>query len=89
MATTRSSRLPLATLRRSRTFTQVRLAAALGVSQSEVSRIERQHNVLLSTVEAYVVALGGELEVVARFDDGEQVLLRLAGSAVEDGEQLR
>ena len=81
MATQRRRPLPLADLRRSRTVTQVHLAAALGVSQSEVSRIERQHNVLVSTVHSYVLALGGQLQLHVLFDDGEEVLLHVIGPA--------
>ncbi len=84
MATKRPLPLPLADLRRSRTVTQVRLAAALGVSQSEVSRIERQHNVLVSTVHSYVLALGGQLQLQVLFDDGEEVLLHVVGPAAEE-----
>ncbi len=63
----------LATLRRSRRVTQTRLCAPLGVSQSEVSRIERHTNVLVATVHAYVLAMGGELELAVSFPgDGER-----------------
>lgn len=64
-------------LRRARQLTQVALAEALGTSQGEVSRIERQADLYLSTLSRYVEALGGELELVARFDDGERVAVKL------------
>ncbi len=67
----------LATLRRSQRITQTRLAATLGVSQSEVSRIERQHNLLVATLRAYVVAVGAELEVVVCLGAGERIVLDL------------
>src|SRR5438105_10360845 len=47
--------------------TQVDLAARLGVGQDTVSRIERRSDILLSTLRRYVQAMGGELELVARF----------------------
>ena len=37
--------------------------------QSEVSKAERRDDHLLSTLRRYIEALGGELEVVARFGD--------------------
>ena len=47
--------------------TQDDLAARLGVGQDTVSRIERRSDILLSTLRRYVEAMGGELELVARF----------------------
>jgi transcriptional regulator with XRE-family HTH domain len=78
MSTPHSTELAsLSAVRRSRQITQTRLAASLGVTQSEVSRIERQHNLLIGTVRAYVVAVGAELELAVRFDDGERIVLDL------------
>jgi hypothetical protein len=61
----------LGELRRARQFTQVRLAEALGKPQSHVSRIENQADLYLSTLRSYVEAMGGRLEVLARFSDAE------------------
>lgn len=47
--------------------TQEDLAASLGVGQDTVSRIERRGDILLSTLRRYVAAMGGKLELVARF----------------------
>ena len=49
--------------------TQVALAGDLETTQSELSRLERREDFLLSTLRRYVKALGGDLEVVARFGD--------------------
>jgi len=49
--------------------TQVEVAEAMGVAQAEVSRLEGRKDSKLSTIERYVEALGGEVEVVARFGD--------------------
>src|SRR4051794_20451698 len=48
---------------------QVDVAAAVETTQSELSRLERRDDVFLSTLKKYVKALGGELEIVARFGD--------------------
>jgi hypothetical protein len=66
--------LTLAELRARRGQTQESLGAALEVSQARVSRIEHQKDVYLSTLEDYVRALGGTLEVTAVFPD-ETVML--------------
>ncbi len=49
--------------------TQNELAEAGEMAQSEVSRAERREDHLLSSLKRYVEALGGELEVIARFGD--------------------
>lgn len=59
----------LAALRRARSMTQVLLAAQLGVAQGEVSRIEYQADLLLSTLARYIDGLGGELSLLVRFAD--------------------
>lgn len=53
---------------------QAEVAAELGVSQANVSRIERAKDLQLSTLEKYVHALGGRLELRVVFDDEEVVL---------------
>lgn len=50
-------------------FTQKQLAGALGMTQPGVSRIEGQADLLLSTLRSYVEAIGGELDLCARFGD--------------------
>lgn len=59
----------LAQLRERRGVTQTDLAEWLDVSQANVSRIEREDDVYLSTLDRYVRALGGTLEIHAVFDD--------------------
>ncbi|MGH3147016.1 MAG: helix-turn-helix domain-containing protein [Rubrobacter sp.] len=61
--------LRLADLRESRGVTQSELAGTLGVSQPNVSKIERNEDVHLSTLGDYVAALGGRLEINAVFPD--------------------
>jgi hypothetical protein len=55
----------LAELRRVAEFTQQELALRMGSDQSRVSRVERESDMHLSTLRAYVEALGGELHLTA------------------------
>ncbi len=71
--------LALARLRESRNVTQQQVAQALDVSQANVSRIEHEEDLYLSTLRGYVAALGGHLEVSAVFPE-ESVLLVEAGN---------
>ena len=47
--------------------TQEELASRLGVGQDTVSRIERRSDMLISTLRRFVEAMGGRLELTARF----------------------
>lgn len=67
----------LAEIRRARSFTQAQLAATLKAPQSQVSRIERQTDLYISTLARYLEAMGGHLELVGVFDD-RRVKLSLA-----------
>lgn len=57
----------LAEVRKARHLTQVQLAMALGISQGEVSRIEHQADLFVSTLRSYLDAAGGDLVLIARF----------------------
>jgi DNA-binding Xre family transcriptional regulator len=61
--------LALAELRNSRNVTQIELAAQLGITQGNVSRLEARSEIYLSTLRSYIEALGGHLEITAVFDD--------------------
>ena len=51
--------------------TQVELAELLEVTQGAISQLEGRHDILLSRLAKYVRALGGDLELVARFPDSD------------------
>jgi DNA-binding Xre family transcriptional regulator len=59
----------LAELREARQATQQELAEVLQMTQANVSRIEHEDDIYLSTLRRYVEALGGQLEVHAVFPD--------------------
>jgi DNA-binding XRE family transcriptional regulator len=59
----------LAEMRTIAGVTQAELAAVLGVSQARVSKIEHGEISGIDVVRAYVSALGGSIDVVARLGD--------------------
>jgi|SRR5450755_3971563 DNA-binding XRE family transcriptional regulator len=59
----------LAEMRVAAGLTQAELAEALGVSQARVSKIEHGEISGIDVVRAYVAALGGTIDVVARIGD--------------------
>ena len=77
--------LPLHELRRARSLTQVQLAEEMQASQGEISAIEKRTDHYVSTLRRYVTAMGGDLEIVARFPDGDAVKIQQF-SALDNGE---
>lgn len=63
--------MPLHELRQARHMTQEHIAETLGTSQANISKMERRTDLYLSTLRRYVEAMGGELDIRARFPDGE------------------
>ena len=62
-------------LREARALTQSTVAELLDMDQSEVSRLERRSDMLLSTLKRFVVATGGEMHIVVQYPDGGPVEL--------------
>ncbi len=62
--------MPLHELRAARHLTQQQLAKSLDMTQAAVSQLEQRTDVYLSTLENFVEALGGRLEMYAVFPDG-------------------
>ena len=58
--------IALAELRELRGASQSQIAEALGTSRPNIGRIEKELDVRLSTLERYVEALGGKLEIPRR-----------------------
>lgn len=63
-------------LRERRGATQAAVAEQLGTSRPNVGRIEAEDDVRVTTLDRYIRALGGRLEVRAVFDDGTIQLTR-------------
>lgn len=62
--------MPLAELRQARERSQEELARALKVNQPAVAKLERRADMYVSNLRRYIEALGGSLEVTAKFPDG-------------------
>jgi predicted transcriptional regulator len=64
--------IDLAAMRRAIGLTQTELAANLGVGQAQISKIERQADMLISTLASYLAALGADAKIVVEI--GEQTV---------------
>jgi DNA-binding XRE family transcriptional regulator len=85
--------LSLQELRKAMRLTQVELADRLGVRQDTISRLEKRADMLLSTLQSYVEAIGGRLAVVAELPNHPPVRIKqlsmLAGQTEDVGETNR
>lgn len=73
-------------LRKARDLTQEKVAEILGVNQENVSRMERRSDLLLSTLRDYITAMGGDLEIIARFPDRNPAVLTSIFASEDGGE---
>ena len=62
--------MPLAELRQARARSQQELARKLKVGQPAVAKLERRTDMYVSNLRRYIAALGGSLEITARFPEG-------------------
>ena len=62
--------MPLNELRQARGLSQKMLAEVLHVQQPSIAKLEKRTDMYISTLRSHIQAMGGELEVVARFPDG-------------------
>lgn len=63
--------MPFHELRAARRLTQQQLAQTLEMSQGAISQLEQRTDMYLSTLENFVEAMGGRLELYAVFPDGK------------------
>lgn len=63
--------MPLQELRHALQMSQERMAEILKTKQANISRIERRTDMFISTLRSYIEAMGGELDIIARFPHGE------------------
>lgn len=69
-------------LRKATQHTQDDLAATMGVGQGTISRMEKQHDMLVSTLQHYVQSLGGTLQILATFPNRAPLLVESLGKKI-------
>jgi transcriptional regulator with XRE-family HTH domain len=63
--------MALSELRQAVQMSQAELAAKLQIKQPAVSRLEKRTDMYVSHLRKVIEAMGGELDIIARFPDGE------------------
>lgn len=71
-------------LRRARGISQERLAERLKIKQPNVAKLEKRTDIYISTLRAVIEAMGGTLDIVARFPDGNVKITNF--SSIGEGE---
>ena len=66
-------------LRKATHHTQDGLAAAMGVGQGTISRIEKRDDMLVSTLQHYVEGVGGALQIVVTFPNRASLVVERLG----------
>jgi len=66
--------MTLEELRKARSLSQEEIAATLAVGQPAVAKLEKRTDMHVSNLRRYIEALGGTLEITARFPDASVVI---------------
>ena len=61
--------MDLAEVRRALKLSQEEIGQTLQINQGSVAKIEKRADMFVSTLRRFIEAMGGELEIVARFPD--------------------
>lgn len=62
--------MSLTELRHARLLTQEALGETLHVGQTAIAKMEKRADMYVSNLRRFIEAMGGELDIVARFPDG-------------------
>ncbi|MFJ2465730.1 XRE family transcriptional regulator [Pseudomonas sp. NPDC087615] len=71
--------MPLNELRQAKALSQATLAETLHVNQAAISKMERRTDMYISTLRNCIRAMGGELEIIATFPEGQINIENFAG----------
>lgn len=78
--------MTLRDLRRAREQSQRQMAEKLGIQQAAVSKLEHRTDMYISTLRDLIHAMGGELDVIARFPDKRPIRITQFSKLAEDAE---
>ncbi len=71
----------LGQLRRERSLTQAQVAGSLNIQQASIAKMEKRSDVLVSTLQSIISAMGGRLRIRAVFPDGLERELHFSQSS--------
>ena len=81
--------MDLAEVRRALKMIQEEIAQILHVGQGSVAKMEKRTDMYLSSLRRFIEAMGGELEIIARFSDRRSVKITNFADLAEQREKER
>jgi DNA-binding transcriptional regulator YiaG len=79
----------LAEVRRAMKLSQEELAAILQINQASVAKMEKRTDMYIGTLRRFIQAMGGELDIVARFPDRQIKIDQFSNDPALAGSPLR
>ena len=76
--------MALQELRKAMHFTQEQIADELDMDQSNLSKLEKRTDLMLSTLPRYIEAMGGSLKLIAEFPERPPVEVTGFGKSLQD-----
>jgi predicted XRE-type DNA-binding protein len=80
--------MALSELRRARGLSQQALAAVLHVKQPSIAKLEQRTDMYISTLRTHIKAMGGELEIIAHFPDGDVRIANFSALGEPEAEEV-
>jgi predicted transcriptional regulator len=77
--------MTLEELRKAREFSQDQVADILAVGQPAVAKLEKRTDMHISNLRRYIEALGGTLEITARFSDASVIISNIGDATTPGG----
>ena len=76
--------MPLHELRQAQGLSQTELAERLHINQAAVSKMERRTDMYISSLRKAIQAMGGDLEIIAKFPHGSVKISHFADMATAE-----
>ena len=80
--------MDLSEIRKAMHLSQEELASTLNIGQASVAKLEKRTDMYLSTLRRFIEAMGGELDIVARFPDRSVSINTFSQIKGEDSETV-
>jgi predicted transcriptional regulator len=77
--------MTLEELRKARDLSQEEMAGALAVGQPAVAKLEKRTDMHVSNLRRYIEALGGTLEITARFSGASVIISNIGDTTTPSG----
>lgn len=77
--------ITLQEMRKALAISQTEMAERLELGQGDISKFERREDVYVSSVRRYIEAMGGKLELIAKFPERRRYKIKSIGELADKG----